>query len=303
MANITDKEVKAIELKAYEIRRSMLIALTEAKSGHTGGPLGLAEIYTTLYFSQMKHNPRDPKWKERDYMIVSNGHTCPILYATLAHAGYFPIEELMTLRKFGSRLQGHPHRHMAPFVETSSGPLASGLSQAVGMAIADKMDNGKISQRNFYVILSDGEHDSGQTWEAGLLAAKEKLGSIIAILDRNNIQIDGYTEDILPLGSLYDKYKAWGWHVQEVDGHDVGALIDAIAKAKASFDKPSMIVAHTIPGKGVSFMENRYEWHGTPPDLGNVKGAPEKGKQLEESLKEIDRTIERLKKEVASYSN
>lgn len=296
--NITDKEAKAIELKAYEIRRSMLVMLTEAKSGHTGGPMGLADIYATLYFSQMNHNPMNPQWRERDMLVVSNGHTCPILYTTLAHAGYFPIDELKTLRKFGSRLQGHPHRERCPFVETSSGPLASGLSQIVGMAIADRMDSGKISKRHFYAILSDGEHDSGQIWEAGLLASKEKLGNLIAILDRNNIQIDGFTEDIMPLAPLYDKWKSFGWHVQEVDGHDIKALINAIQMAKTTFDKPSMIIAHTVPGKGVDFMENRFEWHGTPPDLSDVSGAPAKGKQLEECLRQIDATITKLKTQI-----
>jgi len=205
----------------------------------------------------------------------------------MAHSGYFPVDELMTLRQFGSRLQGHPHREYLPMLETSSGPLGSGLSQAVGMAIADRMDHGKVTPRFVYALLSDGEHDEGQIWEAGLLAGKEKLGNLIAIIDRNNIQIDGYTEDIMPLAPLYDKWKAFNWHVLEIDGHDMRAIIGAVREAQAVFDKPSMIIAHTIPGRGVSFMEKRFEWHGIPPGMSDVAGAPPKAEQESAALAEL----------------
>jgi len=285
--SITDELVLELEKKANDIRISIIEMLAEAKSGHTAGPLGMADIFTALYFHLLNHDPKNPNWHKRDMVVLSNGHICPVLYATMAHAGYFPIEELKTLRKFGSRLQGHPHREYLPMLETSSGPLGSGLSQAVGMAIADKMDYGMISPRYIYALLSDGEHNEGQIWEAGLLAAKEKLGNLIAIIDRNNIQIDGYTEDVMPLAPLYEKWKSFGWHVIEVDGHDFRAFIEAVRQAQVIFNKPSMIIAHTIPGKGVTYMEKRFEWHGAPPGISDIAGAPEKAKQTEVALQEL----------------
>lgn len=285
--SLTDEQVLALNTKANEIRISIIEMLAEAKSGHSGGPLGLADIYTALYFHIMNHDPKNPNWIKRDRLVVSNGHTCPVLYAAMAHAGYFPLEELMTLRKFGSRLQGHPHREYLPMLETSSGPLGSGLSQAVGMAISDKIDFGHISPRHIYAIVSDGEHNEGNIWEAALLAGKEKLGNLIAIVDRNNIQIDGYTEDVMPLAPLYEKWKSFGWHVQEIDGHDMQAITSAVHHAQAIFDRPSIIIAHTIPGKGVSYMEKRFEWHGNPPGIAEVSGAPEKAKQTEVALTEL----------------
>jgi transketolase len=285
--SLTDAQKLHLEKKANDIRISIIEMLAEAKSGHSGGPLGMADIFAALYFNILNHDPKNPKWEKRDRLVLSNGHICPVLYSTMAHAGYFPVEELKTLRKFGSRLQGHPHREFLPMLETSSGPLGSGLSQAVGMAIADKMDYGHISPRHIYALLSDGEHNEGQIWEAGLLAGKEKLGNLIAIIDRNNIQIDGYTEDIMPLAPLYDKWKSFGWHVQEIDGHDMEAIVEAVHTAQAVFNKPSMIIAHTIPGRGVSYMEKRFEWHGTPPGIQEVGGAPEKGKQTEMALGEL----------------
>ena len=294
--SLTDAQKLHLEKKANDIRISIIEMLAEAKSGHSGGPLGMADVFTALYFNLMNHDPKNPSWEKRDRLVLSNGHICPVLYSTMAHAGYFPVEELKTLRKFGSRLQGHPHREFLPMLETSSGPLGSGLSQAVGMALADKMDYGQIAPRHIYALLSDGEHNEGQIWEAGLLAGKEKLGNLIAIIDRNNIQIDGYTEDIMPLAPLYDKWKAFGWHVQEIDGHDMEAIVNAVRTAQAIFHKPSMIIAHTIPGRGVSYMEKRFEWHGTPPGIQEVVGAPEKGKQTETALGELKAEAATLRK-------
>jgi transketolase len=261
-----ETKIKELELEANHIRQAIIEMLVEAKSGHTAGPLGMADIFTYLYFYGLRHNPKKPDWPERDRLVLSNGHICPVYYATLAAVGYFPKYKLNTLRKFGSILQGHPHRDFLPLLETSSGPLGSGLSQAVGMALADRMDNGKSSGKFFYCLTSDGEHDEGNTWEAVLLAGKEKLGNLIEILDRNNIQIDGFTEDIMPLDSLADKYKAFRWHVQEIDGHNFNAIDEAVSRAKAVFDQPSIIIARTIPGKGVKEFERKYEWHGKPPN-------------------------------------
>lgn len=284
---LTEEKIKELEVKANDIRQSIIEMLVEAKSGHSAGPLGMADIFTALYFHVLKHNPKKPQWESRDRLVLSNGHICPVLYATMAHAGYFPISELKTLRKFGSRLQGHPHREWLPSLETSSGPLASGLSQAVGMALADKIDNGVASSKKIYCLLSDGEHDSGQIWEAGLLAAKNKLHNLVAIIDRNNIQIDGYTEDIMPLESLSAKWEAWNWHVIEIDGHNMQEIIDACDMAKTIFEKPTMIIAHTIPGKGVSYMENDYKWHGTPPGISDMDGEPPKADQAKIALDEL----------------
>ena len=203
----------------------------------------------------------------------SNGHICPVLYATMAYAGYFPKKELLTLRKFGSRLQGHPHREFLPALETSSGPLGSGLSQAVGMAIADRIDNGRSSGKYFYCLTGDGELNEGQNWEAVQLAGKENLHNLIMIVDRNNIQIDGYTEDVMPLDSLYDKFVAHNWHVQEVDGHNFDDIVAAVGKAQAVFENPSVIIARTIPGKGVEEFERKPEWHGKPPSKEEAKDA------------------------------
>ncbi len=266
MDDITDKKILELETKANDIRMSIIDMLLEAGSGHTAGPLGMADIFAALYFHILHHDPKHPDAPERDRVILSNGHICPVLYATLAHAGYFPVEELKTLRKFGSRLQGHPHREWLPILETSSGPLGEGLSQAVGMAIADRVDRGRSSDRFFFCLMGDGELDEGINYEAMMLAGKEKLHNLIAIVDRNNIQIDGFTEDIMPLNSLYDKWAAFNWHVQEIDGHSFDQIIGAVAEAKTVFDKPSVIIARTIPGRGVKEFERKYEWHGKPPN-------------------------------------
>lgn len=264
--------LKGLEKKANDIRKSIIEMLVEAGSGHTAGPLGMADIFTVLYFHTLKHNPKNPHWPERDRLVLSNGHICPVLYTTMAHAGYFPISELKTLRKFGTRLQGHPHRDFLPMLETSSGPLGAGLGQAVGMALADRID-GKAGERRIFCLMSDGEHDAGNTWEAVLLAGKEKLRNLTAVMDRNNIQIDGFTENIMPLEPIVEKYKAFNWHVIEIDGHNMEAVAAAFDEAKAVFEKPTMIIAHTIPGKGVKEFENRFEWHGKPPNKEEAKMA------------------------------
>ncbi len=269
-----------MEGKANEIRRAVIEMLVEtglrhaeagsglakAGSGHSGGALGMADVFTALYFYILKHDPTNPLWEGRDRLVLSNGHICPVLYATLAHAGYLPIAELKTLRKFGSRLQGHPDRRFLPFIENSSGPLGLGLSQAVGMCLADRMDNGKFSGKQFYCLLSDAELQEGNTWEGVMLAAKEHLQNLTVIIDRNNIQIEGYTEDIMPLEPLRQKWEAFNWHVQTIDGHNFDAIIEAVAQAQAVFDRPSVIIANTIPGKGVSFMERNFKWHGKAPN-------------------------------------
>jgi transketolase len=264
---------RELEIKANDIRESIIAMLLEAGSGHTASPLGMADVFTALYFELLRHDPKDPEWPARDRVILSNGHICPVLYATMAHAGYFPIEELQTLRKFGSRLQGHPHREFLPYLENSSGPLGSGLSQAVGMAIADAMDYGITSPRYIYALLGDGELDEGNNWEAIMLAGKQKLRNLIAIVDRNNIQIDGYTEDIMPLDNLNKKWESFNWHVQEIDGNNIDAVIRAVNTAKAVFEKPCVIIARTIPGKGVRDFERKFEWHGKPPNKEEAKMA------------------------------
>lgn len=286
--SLSDVEVKKLELQANEIRQSIIKMLVEAGSGHSAGPLGMTDIFTALYFNLLKHDPKNSAWDERDRLILSNGHICPVLYATMAHAGYFPVEELKTLRKLGTRLQGHPHRGTLPGLETTSGPLGSGLSQACGMALAGKLDGSKW---DVYVLMGDGEQDEGNVWEAVMLAGKYKINNLVAFIDRNNIQIDGFTEDIMPLDSLRAKYEAFNWHVLEIDGHNMNQIVDAVNEAKAIYEKPVCIIAHTIPGKGVDFMENNYIWHGTPPDLSDIKGAPPKGEQAKVALHEL-RTLQ-----------
>jgi len=265
---IHEDKIKELELKANDIRQSLIEMLVEAKSGHTAGPLGMADIFTALYFHVLKHDPKNPDWKDRDRLILSNGHITPIRYATMAHVGYFPKEELKTLRKFGSRLQGHPERERLPGIETTSGPLGSGLGQAAGYAYAARMDNKKF---RVFCIMSDGEQESGATWESAMFSGKNKLANLTAIIDRNNIQIDGMTEDIMPLESLRAKWEAFNWHVLEVDGHNIEQFVDAVEEAKAIHEKPTVIIAHTIPGKGISEIEFDYKWHGIPPKPEDAK--------------------------------
>lgn len=254
--------IKDLQMMADIIREDIISSLVAAKSGHSAGPLGMADIFTALYFNILNHNPEAPQWDGRDYLVLSNGHICPVLYATLANAGYFSKKELLTLRKLGTRLQGHPHRESLPGLETTSGPLGSGLSQACGMAYGLRLDKKK---NKVFCLMSDGEHDEGNTWEAVLFAAKYKLDNLIAIIDRNYIQIDGNTEDIMPLDLLDAKYKAFNWNVLAIDGNDMAQIIKTLDKAKSNKGKPLMIIAKTMPGKGVSFMEGKFEWHGKPP--------------------------------------
>lgn len=285
MQYLTDERVRVLETKANEIRESIVEMLIEAGSGHTAGPLDMADIFTLLYFEVLKHDPKNPFWEERDRVVLSNGHICPVLYATMAHAGYFPVEELLTLRKFGSRLQGHPHKETLPGIETSSGPLGSGLSQAVGMAVAERMNN-PYTSKYVYCLLGDGELDCGQIWEALMLAGKEKLHNLIAIVDRNGIQIDGYTEDVMPLEPLKEKFESFNWDVQEVDGHNIRAVNDAIGKAQAVYSQPSIIIAHTIPSKGVDVFERDFRWHGNPPGLG-PEDRVKRGEQAKVALQKL----------------
>lgn len=254
--------VHELEEKANKIREDVIKMLVEAGSGHSAGPLGMADVFTALYFNILNHDPKNPEWEKRDRLILSNGHICPVRYAAMAEAGYFPLSELATLRKLGSRLQGHPERKRLPGIETTSGPLGSGLAQAAGYAYAARMDGKKF---RVYCVVSDGEHDEGNHWEAVMFAGKYNLSNLTVIVDRNNIQIDGFTEEIMPLEPLVEKYKAFNWSVIEIDGHNMQEIIDATGRAKAIFENPTVIIAHTIPGKGVSFMENKFEWHGKPP--------------------------------------
>ena len=255
--------IKELQIIADEIRKEMIKMLVEAKSGHSGGPLGMADVFTALYFNILNHNPKNPSWEGRDRLILSNGHICPVLYTTLAKAGYFPLSELKTLRKINSRLQGHPHIHSPPGIETSTGPLAQGTSVAAGLAYGAKMDNKKFK---IFLSMSDGELDEGQCWEAFLFAAKYKLDNLIGFVDRNNIQIDGKTSDIMPLEPLADKFRAFNWHVIEVNGNDINQVINGFNQAKKYRGKPIVVICRTIPGKGVKFMENRFEWHGKVPN-------------------------------------
>ena len=260
-----------LEEKAVEIREDIIRMLERAGSGHSAGPMGLADIFTALYFDILKHDPKKPDREDRDILLLSNGHCVPVRYAAMAHAGYFDRKELLTLRQLGSRLQGHPERTKLPGMETTSGPLGCGLSQAAGMALAMRMDN--QLHRWVYVVMGDGELDEGNIWEAAMLASKYKLSNIIGIIDRNNIQIDGPTESVMPLEDLKGKWEAFGWHVIEIDGNNIEAVIDACAMARAVVAQPVMIIAHTVPGKGVDFMEYDFHWHGAPPDHEQAKEA------------------------------
>ena len=263
MEPLHEKKLAHLEEVANRVREGIIDSLFVAGSGHSAGPLGMADIVTALYFHVLNHDPKHPDWPDRDRLVLSNGHICPVQYVAMAYAGYFPIAELKTLRKLNSRLQGHPHRGALPGIETTSGPLGSGLSQAIGMALASRLDNKK---NRIYCLLSDGEHEEGNLWEAVMFAGKNKLSNLTAIIDRNNIQIDGNTENVMPLESLRDKYESFRWHVLEVDGHNIEQFVDAVHEAIAIYEKPTVIIAHTIPGKGVDFMERDYHWHGKPPN-------------------------------------
>lgn len=272
--------IQQLTQKANDVREDIITMLEEAGSGHSAGPLDLAEIVTTLYFDIMNIRPDDPEWADRDYFFLSNGHTVPVQYAVMAERGYLDKKELMTLRKFGSRLQGHPERTKLPGLENTSGPLGSGLSQAAGVAyVLQHID--KLLHRFVYVVTGDGELDEGNIWEAAMFAGKYKLSQLVVFIDRNNIQIDGSTEDVMPLEDLAGKWESFGWHVQEIDGHNIESIQDAASMARAITNKPSVIIAHTIPGKGVDFMEYDYHWHGTPPNHEQAKDALKKLRSLD----------------------
>jgi transketolase len=279
------KKQEKLEQIAYRIREDVITSLVAAKSGHTAGPLGMADVFTALYFSIANISPETRSAEDRDRIVLSNAHICPILYATLANRGYFPREELLTLRKLGTRLQGHSNNHSSPDVpiETCGGPLGQGLSQAVGFAIAARANTLKNQARapddktdplptwHTWALLSDGELDEGQSWEAFMMAGKLNLRELTVFIDRNNIQIDGFTEDIMPLEPLADKFRSFNWTVIEVDGHNIPSIIAAADQARATYENPTVIICHTIPGKGVGFMENRFEWHGKPPNADEAK--------------------------------
>ncbi len=261
-----------LEQKAETIREDIITMLEAAGSGHSAGPLGLADIFAALYFDILNIDPSNPSWEGRDRLLLSNGHCVPVQYAAMAEAGFFEKDELKTLRKLGSRLQGHPEREKLPGLETTSGPLGSGLSQAAGMAyVIEKIDN--LKDQWVYVVMGDGELNEGNIWEAAMFAGKNKLSRLIGIIDRNNIQIDGPTESVMPLEDLKGKWESFGWHVQEIDGNNIESVIDAVALARSVTNRPSVIIAHTVPGKGVDFMEYDYTWHGKPPNHEQAKEA------------------------------
>jgi transketolase len=262
MASLSVERLNELRLHANDVRQSIIRSLLAAGSGHSGGSLDMADVFTAMYFELLRHDPKNPDWPERDRLLLSCGHIAPVRYAAMAHAGYFPVEELLTLRHFGTRLQGHPERISLPGLETTSGPLGEGLAQGTGMALAAKLDR---TDWRVYVVTSDGEHQCGLHWEAMMTAAKFKLDNLVCIVDRNIIQIDGSTEDVMPLEPLADKYRAFNWDVFECDGNDIGAFIETVRTARRSTGKPQVVIAHTVIGRGVSYMEGDYLWHGKPP--------------------------------------
>lgn len=264
------------ELKehANSVRQGIIRSLLAAGSGHSAGPLDMADVFTAFYFHILRHDPKNPQWEARDRLLLSCGHITPVRYSAMAYAGYFPIEELLTLRKFGTRLQGHPERVRLPAVETTSGPLGEGLAQGIGMALAAKFDK---KEWRVYVVTSDAEHQCGLHWEAMMTAGKFGLDNLINVVDRNFIQIDGSTEDVMPLEPLADKYRSFNWAVFECDGNDMEQFIKTVEQAQRVEGKPTVIIAHTVPGKGVSYMEGDYTWHGKPPNK----------QQADEALREL----------------
>ncbi|MBV9272159.1 MAG: transketolase, partial [Candidatus Eremiobacteraeota bacterium] len=281
MQTLSPKRVSELKVHANDVRQGIIRSLLSAGSGHSAGSLDMADIFTALYFHLMRHDPKHPEMPDRDRLLLSCGHITPVRYSAMAYAGYFPVEELLTLRKFGSRLQGHPERVKLPAVETTSGPLGEGLAQGTGMALGAKMDG-----QNFrvYVVTSDAEHQCGLHWEAVMTAAKFKLDNLTCIIDRNFIQIDGSTEDVMPLEPLGEKYRVFNWEVFECDGNDMAQFIETVEKAKSVKGKPQVIVANTVPGKGVSYMEGDYTWHGKPPNE----------EQADEALHELQAERERI---------
>lgn len=271
------------ELKehANSVRQGIIRSLLAAGSGHSAGPLDMADVFTAFYFHILRHDPKNPQWEARDRLLLSCGHITPVRYSAMAYAGYFPIEELLTLRKFGTRLQGHPERVRLPAVETTSGPLGEGLAQGIGMALAAKFDK---KEWRVYVVTSDAEHQCGLHWEAMMTAGKFGLDNLINVVDRNFIQIDGSTEDVMPLEPLADKYRSFNWAVFECDGNDMEQFIKTVEQAQRVEGKPTVIIAHTVPGKGVSYMEGNYTWHGKPPNK----------QQADEALRELQAERERI---------
>ncbi len=267
--------LKELEVLADEIREEIIKMLVNAGSGHSAGALGMADVFTALYFNIMNHNPKKPWDENRDRLILSNGHICPVLYASLAKSGYFPISELKTLRIINSRLQGHPHYHSAPGVENTGGPLGQGVSFAIGVAYSNKMDKKKSKT---FLSMGDGELDEGECWEGIMFAGKYKLDNLIAFVDRNNIQIDGTTDEVMPLRPICKKFEAFNWNVIKIDGNNMKEILSAFKKAKEHAGSPTVILCKTIPGKGVKFMEGKYEWHGKAPSQ----------KEGEIALKEIE---------------
>jgi len=266
--SLGSEKLEQLELIAVKIREDLIKSLLQAKSGHSAGPLGVTDILTALYFHILNHDPKNPTYENRDRFILSAGHLCPALYATLAHAGYFKIEKLSTLRKLGSKLQGHPHNLALPGVENSSGPLGQGVSVAVGVALALSR-KGLTSE--VFVLGGDGEVQEGQVWEAVMFAGQKRVNRLTYFIDRNNIQIDGFVDKVLGIDPLKQKFESFNWHVQEINGHNMLEIINAVDLAKGVHDKPSVIIARTIPGKGVGFMENKFEWHGKPPNETEAK--------------------------------
>lgn len=282
MSQVSEKKIKELEIIANKLRQLVIESIANAASGHQGGSLGMADIFSALYFHFLNHDPKRPEWEDRDRLILSNGHICPVRYAAMAEAGYFPLEELKTLRKIGSRLQGHPERTRLPGLETTSGPLGAGLAQAAGLAYVGKMDQ---KTWRVYALTSDGEHAAGLHWEAMLFAGKHKLDNLICIVDRNNIQIDGYTEDIMPLEPLRKKYEAFNWHVIETKGNNMRDVILALELSREVLQKPICIIANTIPGQGVSYMENDFKWHCSPFKEGESEQALKELREVEKQLK------------------
>jgi transketolase len=281
MHTLSPQTLTELKVKANDVRQGIIRSLLAAGSGHSAGSLDMADIFAALYGHLMRHNPEDITWADRDRLLLSCGHIAPVRYSAMANFGYFPVEELLTLRKFGSRLQGHPERVTLPAVETTSGPLGEGLAQGTGMALGAKMD---AKDFHVWVVTSDAEHQCGLHWEAVMTAAKFELDNLTCIIDRNFIQIDGSTEDVMPLEPLADKYRAFNWHVFECDGNDMAAFVATAEKAKAAKGKPQVIIANTVPGKGVSYMEGDYTWHGKPPTK----------EQADEALRELQAERERI---------
>lgn len=281
MQSLSPQRLTELEVQANLCRQGIIRSLLAAGSGHSAGSLDMADIFTAFYQHILRHDPKNPEWEDRDRLLLSCGHITPVRYSAMAYAGYFPVEELLTLRKFGSRLQGHPERTRLPALETTSGPLGEGLAQGTGMALGAKLDGKDF---HTYVVTSDAEHQCGLHWEAVLTAGKFNLDNLMCVIDRNFIQIDGSTEDVMPLEPLADKYRSFNWEVFQCNGNDMAEFIATVEKAKAAKGKPSVIIALTTPGKGVSYMEGDYTWHGKPPNK----------EQADEALRELEAERERI---------